>query len=113
VREVVTDMLAEDGHEVVQAGSGPEGLERLRDGARVDLVLTDLGMLGMNGWEVARAVQAAYPATVVGLLTGWDEGLAPKPAEPSQVDLIIRKPVTQETLRDVVAQTRALAAVRS
>ena len=113
VRDVVADMLVEDGHEVVRAASGPEGLERLRGGPRVDLVLTDLGMFGMNGWEVARAVQAACPSTVVGLITGWDEGLAPKPTEPGQVDLIVRKPVTQEALRDVVAQTRALASVRS
>jgi signal transduction histidine kinase/CheY-like chemotaxis protein len=113
VREVVADMLGEDGHAVLQAASGPEGLERLRGAERVDLVLTDLGMLGMNGWEVARAVQAAYPATVVGLLTGWDEELAPKPVEGSRVDLIVRKPVTQDTLRGVVAQTRALAAVKA
>jgi signal transduction histidine kinase len=113
VRTVVADMLAEDGHQIVQAAGGAEGLARLTSEGRVDLVLTDLGMLGMNGWEVARAVRAAYPSTVVGLITGWDEGLGPKPGEPGQVDLIVKKPVTQETLRDVIAQTRALASVRS
>jgi CheY-like chemotaxis protein len=113
VRSVVADMLAEDGHQVVQAADGREGLDRLARDARVDLVLTDLGMLGMNGWEVARAVRASYPATVVGLITGWDEGLEPKSDESGQVDLIVRKPVTQQTLREVITQTRALAAVRS
>jgi CheY-like chemotaxis protein len=113
VRAVVADMLAEDGHTVVPAADGPDGLERLGAGARVDLVLTDLGMLGMNGWEVARAVRAAHPSTVVGLITGWDEGLEPTPGESGQVDLIVRKPVTQEALREVIAQARALAAVRS
>jgi signal transduction histidine kinase/CheY-like chemotaxis protein len=113
VRSVVADMLAEDGHHVVSAADGREGLECLARDARVDLVLTDLGMLGMNGWEVARAVRASYPATVVGLITGWDEGLEPKAGEPSPVDLIVRKPVTQQTLREVVTQTRALAAIRS
>jgi signal transduction histidine kinase/CheY-like chemotaxis protein len=113
VRSVVADMLAEDGHQVVQAAGGPEGLARLTGHAPVDLVLTDLGMLGMNGWDVARAVRAASPSTVVGLITGWDERLGPKPSDPGQVDLIVRKPVTQETLRNVIAQTRALASVRS
>jgi CheY-like chemotaxis protein len=113
VRGAVADLLAEDGHQVTEAGGGPEGLACLAKGPRVDLVLTDLGMLGMNGWDVARAVRSAYPTTVVGLITGWNEGLEPKPSAPVEVDLIVRKPVTQEILRDVVAQTRALTAVRS
>jgi CheY-like chemotaxis protein len=113
VRSVVGEMLAEDGHEVLQAAGGPEGLELLAHAARVDLVLTDLGMLGMNGWDVTRAVKASYPSTVVGLITGWDEGLGPKPTGPAQVDVVVRKPVTEESLRHVVARARALAATRS
>lgn len=112
VRSVVADMLSEDGHRVAEASGGAEGLARLAT-SPVDLVLTDLGMVPMNGWEVARAVRAAYPSTVVGLITGWDEGFGPVPTEPGHVDLIVRKPLTQEMLRDVIAQTRALASVRS
>ena len=70
VRAAVAELLAEDGHQVTEAAGGPEGLARLASGHRVDLVLTDLGMLGMNGWDVARAVRSAYPATVVGLMKG-------------------------------------------
>jgi signal transduction histidine kinase/CheY-like chemotaxis protein len=113
VRDVVADMLSEDGHTVAQAASGPDGLALLATLPRVDLVLTDLGMLGMNGWEVARAVRTTFPSTVVGLITGWDAELGPKPAKPVQIDLIVRKPVTQEALRDVVTHARALASVRS
>jgi hypothetical protein len=39
--------------------------------------------------------------------------LGPKPPDTGQVDLIVRKPVTQDALRDVIAHTRALASVRS
>ncbi len=112
VRAVIADMIAEDGHRVTQASGGPEGLGVLAGDGRVDLVLTDLGMLGMNGWEVARAVKASYPTTVVGLVTGWDEGSGPKAMEPSHVDFILRKPTTQATLRDVIAQARALVSAR-
>jgi CheY-like chemotaxis protein len=113
VRTVVRDMLVEDGHEVLQAPDGPAGLALLDGDERVALVLTDLGMLGMNGWDVARAVKASYPATVVGLITGWDEGFGPKPVGPIQADLIVRKPVTQEALRSVIARAQELGAVRS
>ena len=112
VRTVVGDMLADAGHEVLQAADGPEGLALLARNSRVDLVLTDLGMLGMNGWDVARAVRAAYPSTVVGLITGWDEGLGPRPTGSAQVDLIVRKPVTHEELRSVVARAREIRSVR-
>jgi len=113
VRSVVAEMLTIEGHRVVQAAGGTEGLDELAAGTPVDLVLTDLGMRGMNGWDVARAVRAAYPSTVVGLITGWDEGLGPQPREPGEVDLLVQKPVTQETLRDVIAQARALASARA
>jgi CheY-like chemotaxis protein/anti-sigma regulatory factor (Ser/Thr protein kinase) len=112
VRAVIADMLAEDGHRVSQAASGAEGLALCAAG-ELDLVLTDLGMRGMNGWDVARAVKESRPSTIVALITGWDEGLEPKADEPPRTDLILRKPVTQETLRDAVAQARALAAAHS
>ena len=76
-------------------------------------MLTDLGMLGMNGWDVASAVKTSYPSMVVGLITGWDEGSGPKPKEPVHVDLTVRKPVTHDVLRDVIAQTRTLMTARS
>jgi CheY-like chemotaxis protein len=106
-------MITEDGHRVTQASGGPEGLALLGGAGQVDLVLTDLGMLGMTGWEVARAVKASYPSTVVGLVTGWDEGLGPNPVEPSHVDVVVRKPMTQTILRDVIAQARALVSARA
>jgi CheY-like chemotaxis protein len=113
VRAVIADMLAEEGHRVTQASGGPEALGLLARDGGVDLVLTDLGMLGMNGWEVAHAVKTSYPSTVVGLVTGWDEGLGPKPVDPTEVDLVVRKPMTQATLRDMTAQARALVSSRS
>ncbi len=113
VRSVIADVLAAEGHRVTQAGDGPAALAVLAGAGEVDLVLTDLGMLGMNGWEVARAVKASYPSMVVGLVTGWDEGLGPKPVEPLHIDLTVRKPVTHEVLRGVIAQARALMAARS
>jgi hypothetical protein len=70
-------------------------------------------MLGMNGWELARVVKASHPSMVVGLVTGWDEGLGPKPVGPLHTGLTVRKPVTHDVLRDAVAQVRALMSARS
>ncbi len=106
VRRALGEMLASDGHTVVSAGSGAEALERLDDGDDVDLVLTDLGMPGMTGWELAAAVKARRPALPVGVVTGW--GDLPEPtAGAHAVDFVVAKPVMLDALHEAVARLAA------
>jgi CheY-like chemotaxis protein len=104
VRESMAEALADDGHAVTRAESGKDALAHLASGQPVDLVLTDLGMPGMTGWEVARAVKASYPAVSVGLITGWGANPKGAPEDRAAVDFVLAKPVTQETLRSCLAQ---------
>jgi signal transduction histidine kinase len=103
VREALADSLAEDGHTVLQAASGPEGLARLAEGAAVDVVVSDLGMPEMTGWDVARAVRMRHPGLPVGLITGWAVALEIGDEERRGVDFIIAKPYTLEALRAAFA----------
>ncbi len=61
MRETLADILTRQGHTVVQASSGEEGIGRLKVGESVDLVLTDLGTPSMTGWDVARAIRESWP----------------------------------------------------
>jgi CheY-like chemotaxis protein len=106
VREALADTLVEDGHAVVQAPSGPEALARLGEGAAVDLVLTDLGMPEMTGWDVARAVRQRWPGLPIGLVTGWAVALEMSDEERRGVDFVLAKPYTVETLRSALATVR-------
>jgi signal transduction histidine kinase len=106
VRDVVAEILAAQGHEVVQASGGPEGLAYLDRGVPLDLVLTDLGMPGMTGWEVARAAKARRPTLRVGLLTGWGEQPTAKPEDRAAADFVIAKPVTVDALRAALVGVR-------
>jgi CheY-like chemotaxis protein len=106
VREALVDSLTEDGHTVIMAASGPEGLARLADGAKVDVVFTDLGMPEMTGWDVARAVRTRHPGLRVGLVTGWAVALELSDEERRAVDFVIAKPYTTEALRTVLAGIR-------
>jgi signal transduction histidine kinase/HAMP domain-containing protein len=106
VREALADSLTEEGHTVVQAGSGREGLARLADGAAVDVVVTDLGMPEMTGWDVARAVRSRYPGLPVGLVTGWAVALELSNEERRGVDFVIAKPYTLEGLRAALRDIR-------
>jgi signal transduction histidine kinase len=106
VREALADTLLEDGHAVVQAPSGREALARLGEGASVDLVLTDLGMPEMTGWDVARAIRQRWPGLRVGLVTGWAVALEMSDEERRGVDFVLAKPYTVETLRSALATVR-------
>ena len=75
VREVLIQMLASLGHSVLATAGGREGLARLEAGNAVDLVLTDLKMPQMSGWEVVKAVKARWPRLPVGVMTGTPEAL--------------------------------------
>ncbi len=54
IREAVSEVLKDEGYEVVDARDGAEGLDKLR-ARHPDLVLLDLMMPGMNGWEFCAA----------------------------------------------------------
>jgi CheY-like chemotaxis protein len=73
VREVTAQMLSNLGYAVVQADGGRTAVERLEQGAAVDLVLADFAMPGMNGGELARAVSSRYPKLPVVFITGYAE----------------------------------------
>lgn len=106
VRGVLVEMIASLGHTVIQAAEGQEGLDLLTAGKLIDLVLTDLGMPGMNGWEVVRAVKARWPHLPVGLITGWGEEPEATPEQRKEADFVIAKPVTREALRDAIVRAR-------
>ncbi len=108
VRALLSELITAEGHEVVEAASGAEGLTLFaRDEANVDVVLTDLGMPGMTGWEVARAVKARRADVPVVLVTGWGDNPDAPAADRRAADLIIAKPVTALSLRAALARATA------
>ncbi|MDP2626574.1 MAG: GAF domain-containing protein [Candidatus Rokubacteria bacterium] len=104
VRELVADVLASEGHRVMTASGGREGLERFEAG-QFDLVLTDLGMPDMTGWDVVRGVRARRPETPVLLVTGQGE-VVEMPAD-VRVDGLISKPFDVAKLAAAVSEALA------
>jgi CheY-like chemotaxis protein len=84
-------LLRRLGHRVEEAEGGVAGLARLRE-TPVDLVLTDLTMPDLTGWEVARRAKSMYPGLPVVLVTGCAHAIAPDQPERRFVDLILAKP---------------------
>jgi PAS domain S-box-containing protein len=107
VRTTTASLLRAIGHDVREAEDGAHGLAALADHP-VDLVITDLGMPGMTGWEVAEQVKAATPHTPVILLTGWGQQLPASPGR-AYVDRVIGKPVHVSELQQAIAELTAAA----
>ncbi|HJV68262.1 hybrid sensor histidine kinase/response regulator [Ideonella sp.] len=90
-------MLEIDGHHVIEANSGQEGIDaferELAGGPGVSVVMTDLGMPYVDGHQLARRVKALSPSTPVLLLTGWGaQGLRGEANGGEHIDIVLSKP---------------------
>ncbi len=114
IREVLREIFQDEGHRVVLAGTAREGLEKLKqDNSNLtltglednfDLVLTDLGMPKMSGWQLAKKIKEIDPGLPVGLITGWTVATPKKKMKEEGVDFILSKPFDYaKVLREVNA----------
>jgi len=100
VRAIVSKILTDVGMDVVQAGNGREGLERMREPAGIDLVLVDWNMPEMNGLEFIRAVRAerAYDPVRIMMVTTETEQEQVLRALAAGANEYLMKPFTREIL---------------
>ena len=74
IRMLITDVLSDTGYSVLEASDGPAGLRVLQSAARIDLLITDVGLPGgMNGRQVADAARSLRPDLRVLFITGYAE----------------------------------------
>ena len=76
VRSLVIEILQEVGYQVVEADDGLSGLEILKSSRRIDLLVTDIGLPGLDGRQVAEAARVSRPDLKVLLMTGYAESAA-------------------------------------
>ena len=106
VRELLADILEREGCEVSLAGEGREAL-RLFDSEDYDAVFTDVGLPGMSGWEVARAVRERDGRVALAVITGWGDTVTPEEQSEAQADWIVPKPFTVERIAGLVGEISA------
>jgi len=99
LRRVLVALLRRDGHEVVQAATGLEAIERLGD---VDVVITDLRMPGADGMEVLRSANKNHPHLPVIMITAYGSvGQAVEAIKAGAFDYI-EKPFEQDSIRSIL-----------
>ncbi len=110
VRELLRDILTDLGHEVEDHPGAEEALAQFETGA-YDLVLTDLGMPGVSGWDVARVIRQRDRHVVIAFVTGWGDEVHPNAMREAGADHVVPKPFSIEDLVEVLqlAAARRLA----
>jgi CheY-like chemotaxis protein len=101
VRDMLVDLVGSFGYTADAASSGVEALA-LFDRGRYDIVLTDLLMPGMLGWEVLAAVRQRDPQIPVIIITGTPAIGDPRGARPGIA--VLRKPVDVTALDAMIKQ---------
>ena len=110
IRMMISDVLAEQGYEILEASDGPSGMRILQSDSRIDLLITDVGLPnGMNGRQVADAARQVRPGLKVLFITGYadkavvgnghlDKGMQVI-TKPFEMDVLARR--TREMLASV------------
>ena len=76
VRGVIVEMLGEQGYRTLEAVDGPSAIRILRTDARIDLLVTDVGLPGMNGRQLADQARETRPELKILFITGYAESVA-------------------------------------
>jgi PAS domain S-box-containing protein len=76
VRGLIVEVLGDLGYRAIEAADGPAGLELLQSRARIDLLITDIGLPGLNGRQIAEAGRQVRPGLKVLFMTGYAENAA-------------------------------------
>jgi CheY-like chemotaxis protein len=99
IRETMAALLEDEGFAVLQADNGAAGLEALRQSPDTTLVLLDLWMPVMNGWQMMEALRADPELRTVPVVVISAAGEVPPP---EGAMAFLKKPVRLETLLEAV-----------
>ncbi len=111
IRHLVDEVLGEIGYTVIGAADGAAGIKVLQSGARIDLLITDVGLPnGMNGRQVADVARLLQPRLRVLFITGYAENAAVGNGHLEPGMELLTKPFSLEALAVKVRDMMAAAA---
>ncbi len=108
LRELLKEVLELHGHQVAVADGGQAGIDAYfkaqEEGLPFDVVVTDLGMPGLNGRQVAERIKTASPEVPIIMLTGWGAMIEERGEGVAQVDAVLSKPPRMNALLETLAR---------
>jgi CheY-like chemotaxis protein len=101
-RDLISKVLCQDGHQVLEACDGAIALEMLR-AFRCDLVITDFVLPKLNGINVVEQLHTLQPGIPIILITGYLSAVSGTPIVDKVAD-VLAKPFDLKVLRSTVRQ---------
>ena len=105
VRDLIAESLHDAGYRVLEAADGPSGLRVLQSDQGIDLLLTDVGLPGLNGRQLADQARETRPSLKVLFITGYAETAATSSGFLAPGMAMITKPFPMD---DLVARVRTI-----
>ncbi|MGH8192567.1 MAG: response regulator [Rhodanobacteraceae bacterium] len=105
LREFATENLREEGFDVHAVADGEAGLAALESDAPFDVLLSDIRLPGMSGYELAEAGKALRPELKMILMTGYAPRLPDALAH--AVHCVLQKPFRIGALSGVIVEAMA------
>lgn len=109
VRDTLGAMLERLDHVVMTASNASEALCIYQE-ELPQVVVTDYGLPGISGLELAKDVKELNPATPVVLITGWSVELSEQQLKSRGVDFLLHKPFRWQDVEGVLSQCARLLA---
>jgi CheY-like chemotaxis protein len=104
VRMTLARVLTRRGYACETVSGAKEALAKYSE-QPFDVVLTDLGMPGVNGWELAEQLKIVAPEVRILLITGWPIQISPEQLRERGIETIISKPVDLKELLSALSQS--------
>lgn len=116
IRQLLVRSIKREGYLVSEACDGREALEVLRE-SNVDIVISDIKMPNMDGWQLLEEIKKDYPDVSVILITAYAGDHTPEHAIEAGADYFITKPFKNveiaRTLTGLMNRRRKLAAAKN
>lgn len=108
IREIAHELLEALGHKGTMVSSGMEALEILEK-EEFDLVITDIGMPKMSGWQLSDKINEKYNGKIkIAALTGWGNQFDEGEKNEHNIDFVLTKPIKINELKALIDKSMQL-----
>ena len=103
VRMMVSEVLSDAGYHVIEAENADGALAQLRADAQIDMVVSDVGLPGMNGRDMADVARDLRPGLPILFITGYAENAATRQEFLAEGMALLPKPFSLNDLLNTVS----------
>ncbi|MCW2001833.1 PAS domain S-box-containing protein [Xanthomonas arboricola] len=104
VRMMVSEVLSDAGYHVIEAENADGALAQLRADAQIDMVVSDVGLPGMNGRDMADVARDLRPGLPILFITGYAENAATRQEFLAEGMALLPKPFSLNDLLNTVSR---------